>query len=97
MLAVEVHRMNDGDPAIAVWTLSGDEVRHAGARTVRLVLRAENGRCRFEIVDDGKGGGPDGAGLTGMRERVESLGGILERSREGGTRLVVSLPLRAAS
>jgi two-component system sensor histidine kinase DesK len=88
---------HEGVLALAIREAVTNVVRHADARTVRLVLRAENGRCRFEIVDDGKGGGPDGAGLTGMRERVESLGGVLERSREGGTRLIVSLPLGAAS
>jgi DNA-binding CsgD family transcriptional regulator len=56
-------------------------VRHAGARSVRLVLRAKNGRCNFEIVDDGRGGGSDGAGLRGMRERVEALGRARRRGR----------------
>jgi two-component system sensor histidine kinase DesK len=86
---------HEGVLALAIREAVTNVVRHADARTVRLVLRADNGRCRFEIADDGRGGGPDGAGLRGMRERVEALGGVLERTVEGGTRLVVSLPLGA--
>jgi len=63
-------------------------VRHAGAAacTVRFVLDADT--YGVEICDDGRGGlgASLGAGLQGMRERVESLGGQLElRTRPGMT------------
>lgn len=88
----------EGVLALAIREAVTNVVRHAGARKVRLVLRADNQRCRFEIVDDGRGGnGPDGAGLRGMQERVEALGGHFERNIEGGTRLIVSLPLGTSS
>ena len=37
-----------------------------------------------------------GMGLLGMRERVQGLGGAMkvERRAEGGTRVIVSLPIR---
>ena len=87
----------EGVLALAIREAVTNVVRHAGAKSVRLILRTENGQCRFEIADDGRGtAGEDGAGLRGMRERVEALGGILERTVGNGTRIVVSLPLGSA-
>ena len=36
----------------------------------------------------------EGNGLRGMRERVEMLGGTLERKNKSGTMLVIILPLK---
>jgi glucose-6-phosphate-specific signal transduction histidine kinase len=36
-----------------------------------------------------------GHGLTGMRERIQALGGAMSKSGEHGTRLLISLPLKA--
>jgi len=36
----------------------------------------------------------EGNGLRGMRERVEMLGGTLERTNRSGTMLIISLPLK---
>jgi two-component system sensor histidine kinase DesK len=69
-------------------------VRHAGARTCRLVIGCGDDRCTLSISDDGRGGNaPFGSGLSGMRERVEVLGGSLTREGNGGTTLNVMLPL----
>ena len=77
--------------------------RHARARNVRIGLSGVNGSLRAVVSDDGVGikpGGPThrGLGLLGMRERIERAGGALRiQSRPGcGTRLVASLPVRAA-
>jgi two-component system, NarL family, sensor histidine kinase DesK len=70
-------------------------VRHAQARTCRLRLEQQNGSCRLEIQDDGLGfSTTEGNGLRGMRERVEMLGGTLERTNRSGTMLVITLPLK---
>lgn len=70
-------------------------VRHARARTCRLHLEQQNGSCRLEIQDDGTGfAGEEGNGLRGMRERVEMLGGTLRRNSNGGTTLMIILPLK---
>ena len=37
-----------------------------------------------------------GAGLLGMRERVESIGGTLARDMTSGTRLTITIPWLAA-
>jgi two-component system, NarL family, sensor histidine kinase DesK len=69
-------------------------VRHAQARHCHLRLLPVNGNCRLEIQDDGRGGGAiEGNGLRGMRERIEALGGTLERENRAGTRLSIQFPL----
>jgi two-component system sensor histidine kinase DesK len=69
-------------------------VRHAQARNCHLRLLPVNGNCRIEIQDDGRGGSAiEGNGLRGMRERIEALGGTLERENRVGTRLSIEFPL----
>jgi two-component system sensor histidine kinase DesK len=69
-------------------------VRHAHATVCRLTLRCRGGFCELEIADNGRGGhGEEGSGLSGMRERVEALGGILEREAEEGTLLRIRVPV----
>lgn len=73
-------------------------VRHAQASNCRLRLEQQNGSCRLEIHDDGRGFFTvEGNGLRGMRERVEMLGGKLERTNKSGTMLVITLPLKEPS
>jgi two-component system sensor histidine kinase DesK len=73
-------------------------VRHAQARSCRLRLEQQNGSCRLEIQDDGQGFSTlEGNGLRGMRERVEMLGGTLERMNRSGTMLVITLPLKESA
>jgi two-component system sensor histidine kinase DesK len=69
-------------------------VRHARARNCRLQLAPQNGSCLLEIADDGCGGVDlEGNGLRGMRERVQALGGTLERDSTAGTRIRIQFPL----
>jgi two-component system sensor histidine kinase DesK len=83
--------------ALAIREAVTNVVRHAHAGNVRLRLTSGGGACRFEIRDDGVGGtAAEGLGLSGMRERVESHGGSVERTTANGTTLVVTLPLAAA-
>jgi len=72
--------------------------RHSGARRAVVTLGVVNGEVLVEIEDDGRGFGPEtsyGMGLTGMRERVLALGGMLEvEGREGvGTRVFLRVRL----
>jgi two-component system sensor histidine kinase DesK len=70
-------------------------VRHARATNCRLRVEQQNGSCRLEIYDDGLGfSSMEGNGLRGMRERVEMLGGTLERNNRSGTMLIINLPLK---
>jgi two-component system, NarL family, sensor histidine kinase DesK len=73
-------------------------LRHARARTCRLHLEQQNGSCQLVIEDDGLGSSSvEGNGLRGMRERVEMLGGTLQRSNQDGTTLTITLPLKDAA
>jgi two-component system, NarL family, sensor histidine kinase DesK len=68
-------------------------IRHSGAR--RAEIRVEPGL--LEIADDGRGAPgarPGGHGLTGLRERAQSLGGTVEAGAgpSGGFRLTVRVP-----
>jgi two-component system sensor histidine kinase DesK len=71
-------------------------IRHAGASSCNLNLSRVNGFCRLEIADNGNGKlDPEGVGLSGMRTRVEALGGTLERESGSGTRLIITLPMES--
>jgi two-component system sensor histidine kinase DesK len=73
-------------------------VRHAGGRHCRVSVDVANEQCTLTIADDGRGGNaPSGSGLSGMRERVEVLGGTLTRDGHRGTTLTVMLPLATPS
>ena len=85
--------------------------RHSESDTasVRVALHSE--MVQLEVADNGKGipddvlavlnssGGQLGVGIRGMRERVRQLGGRLQimSSRQGGTRIVVNLPIRESA
>ena len=80
--------------ALALREAVTNVVRHAEARRCNVSLKRENSRCMLEVADDGRGAqGPEGNGLRGMRERLESLGGSLRLLSSNGTRLIIDLPL----
>lgn len=56
-----------------------NSIRHAGARNVWIALRAGGAELELTARDDGTGAGElrPGGGLSGMRERLEELGGSL--------------------
>ena len=60
-------------------------LRHSGARSVTVGLATTDDDVTLTVTDDGRGGsGPPGAGLAGLAERVEALGGRLEAGPAGG-------------
>ena len=65
-------------------------LKHAQARSIRLLLRQEGEKVLLEIRDDGVGFDPvtarqhGGQGLRGIEERVERLGGSLNVESEPG-------------
>jgi signal transduction histidine kinase len=77
-------------------------LRHAHAESVSVVVRADDDLLTIAVSDDGSGGAPlstgAGAGVRGMRERAEALGGSLEAGPrpEGGWRVEAKLPLSRA-
>jgi PAS domain S-box-containing protein len=60
--------------------------KHAGACSVRVEVRRENGCALVEVADDGQGGAEPGggSGLRGLEDRIEALGGRLELESAAG-------------
>jgi signal transduction histidine kinase len=71
--------------------------KHAHASVAHVDARAEDGRLRVSIQDDGIGGATpgSGSGLVGLTDRAQALGGtITVSSRRGrGTVLLLDLPV----
>ena len=68
-------------------------VRHADARHCRTSLAREGERIRLTVADDGRGGViREGAGLAGMRERVEQARGEMTIESARGVVLTVWVP-----
>jgi len=72
--------------------------KHAKAKKVTITLEEAKEKVRLTISDDGVGFDPasnnrKGLGLIGMRERAESLGGVLcvESSPDCGTQVIVEV------
>ena len=70
-------------------------VRHAPGAAARVLLEVGAGGTRVQVDSDGAPGrpSPDGAGLTGMRERAEAMGGRLTAGpSDDGWRVEAVLP-----
>ena len=77
-------------------------LRHADARAATVVVGADHDMLTIVVSDDGGGraapANGSGAGVRGMRERAEALGGTLHAGpgAAGGWRVEARLPLAAA-
>ena len=73
-------------------------MRHASARHARVKVGGDANQFILELQDDGRGFDPtlpvSGAGLTGMKQRAATLGGILEITTApgSGTQLRLTVP-----
>jgi two-component system sensor histidine kinase DesK len=82
-------------------------LRHGGARAAEIRVEQESAAVSVEIRNDrdpgrdasrteaAPSGGPRGMGLAGLRERVATVGGVVEAGGlpDGGFRLRVSIPI----
>ena len=72
----------------------GDEMRR------RILIGRADGTLTVQVRDDGAGGADAGrgSGLTGLRDRVEAVGGsmTIDSPAGAGTVLTVRLPVTAA-
>jgi signal transduction histidine kinase len=69
--------------------------KHADGASVRLSMREERGRLVIDVSDNGPGGAdPAGGGLTGLRQRVDALDGLITVNSPAGhgTWIHVELP-----
>jgi signal transduction histidine kinase len=71
-------------------------IKHAEAQNLWITLGRRDGRLEVTARDDGRGAGTiaPGNGLSGMRERIERLGGelVVESDDGAGFRLRANLP-----
>jgi signal transduction histidine kinase len=78
--------------------------RHSGARKSWVTLCQQHGNVMVRVSDDGKGVGPEiagmrpgslGIGLAGMRQRAKEFGGTLRLTNANpGTLLEIVIPAR---
>ena len=65
--------------SLALREATTNVIRHAGATRCHIRFYAQDGSVLMEVEDNGRGGeAPFGNGLTGMRERIQALGGVLQ-------------------
>ncbi len=68
-------------------------IRHAKATRCAITLTESENELKLEIADNGQGfQKAEGSGLSGMRERVQALGGTFNFENTSGVRLHVTLP-----
>jgi two-component system sensor histidine kinase DesK len=91
---LELSRAHAETLALALREAVTNVVRHSHAQHCRITVRAADNAALLEISDDGRGGAAaEGAGLRGMRERIEMLGGTVQRNAARGLQLTITLPL----
>src|SRR4051795_8572608 len=93
------HRLPDYVEVAAYYTVSEaltNAAKHANAARVSVSLHVERDLLVLSILDDGVGGAnPSGrSGLTGLRDRIEALGGEfgIDSPPGRGTRIDVQIP-----
>ncbi|HET7048447.1 MAG TPA: GAF domain-containing protein [Solirubrobacteraceae bacterium] len=94
------HRLPDQVEVAAYYTVSEaltNASKHANAARVWVSLRLEDDMLLLSVRDDGAGGADatQGSGLTGLRDRIEALGGRIkiESPSESGTLIEVEIPI----
>ena len=93
-------RLSDHVEVAAYYTVSEaltNASKHANATRVWVSLRVDHDMLRLSIRDDGVGGADSnrGSGLTGLRDRIEALGGRIkiESPSGSGTLIEVEIPI----
>jgi signal transduction histidine kinase len=98
--AVPIARLREPIEVAAYYVVSEaltNATRHANASAVWVTAERRDGSLHISVRDDGVGGAhpPRGSGLTGLRDRVEALGGSMRVDSPAGkgTLIVVDFPL----
>ena len=95
-----------GEVAVTAHRIAGEALtnaaRHARAGRIRVALSGHPDHLVVEVADDGTGAvqpRPGGVGLESMRQRAESVGGVLTVTAvpDRGTRVRAVLPLQVAT
>lgn len=106
---IDYPQPDDTDPLVfgVARELLSNVVRHSRATRAKLSLRAENGVCHLDVVDDGIGVSTDEAarrlaeghiGLASQRIRVEAAGGTMQFvDVPTGTHVAVTVPMAGSA
>ena len=94
-------RLPDHVEVAAYYTVSEaltNASKHANATRVRVSLSIEDDVLLLSIRDDGVGGADPrrGSGLTGLRDRIEALGGRIQIESQTGSGTVIEVEIPIA-
>jgi signal transduction histidine kinase len=94
-------RLPDQVEVAAYYTVSEaltNASKHANATRVRVCLSIEDDVLLLSIRDDGVGGADPrrGSGLTGLRDRIEALGGRIQIESQTGSGTVIEVEIPIA-
>lgn len=99
-LDLRAGRLPDHVEVAAYYAVSealANAAKHARASVVHVELDVRGATLRLAIRDDGIGGADPakGTGLTGLRDRIEAVGGTLDVTSpaDGGTTLLIETPV----
>jgi len=99
-LDLRAGRLPDHVEVAAYYAVSealANAAKHARASAVHVELDTPGATIRLAIRDDGIGGADParGTGLTGLRDRIEAVGGTLDVTSpaDGGTTLLIEIPV----
>lgn len=68
-------------------------IRHSGAKSCDIELQSDANNTMLSVSDNGVGmKNPQGNGIAGIRERVNSVNGSFVISSDNGTRILVTIP-----
>ena len=97
---VDLRPEHESALAMALREAVTNVVRHADAQRATIGITTVGTDVRLEVSDDGRGyAGPAGSGITGMRERIAALGGLVrvgspqDDDHRHGTVVEVTMPL----
>jgi signal transduction histidine kinase len=95
------HRLPDQVEVAAYYTVSEaltNASKHANAAHVWVSLRVDDDMLLLSIRDDGVGGAEAtrGSGLTGLRDRIEALGGKIKIESPSGSGTLVEVEIPTA-
>ncbi|WP_086314629.1 two-component system, NarL family, sensor histidine kinase DesK [Enterococcus sp. 7F3_DIV0205] len=102
ILSTEGEELTEGIPADIQNTVSyclreciTNVIRHSKAGQCKICIKKTATDYLFIVEDDGRGMGQSiqGNGLTGLRERIESVDGELEFTQKNGTKVLFTVPV----
>lgn len=90
---VDLTPMQEGVLALALREAVTNVIRHAQATHCTVRLHHDGDSIVLKVQDDGNGNVlHEGSGLSGMRERIQDIGGAMTLTSDSGTRLTLVLP-----